>query len=600
MSVRFKVVTLFLVGCGLFLGYLLVDRMVISRKKFATSPFVDKKFVETIERLEKSGAFYVNGRLVGINEEVLGRAAPARGIQEKVRQAVSSGALYSAQGRVVFNPRFCAKANPKKEHIVLRGGFFDRNGVSLTATTVNAKLFLMKREYGFGREFSPVIGHFNAIYGARNLEKELDPYLSGRAHYPVPQDENDPFNPVILGDDVVLTLDSGLQKYGYDLMGKSKGALVVVDVKTGEVLAAVSTPSYDPNTKDRQVWDRVSHDKDDKLYQNRAFSVLYPLGSTFKTVVTIAWLDSAKKGDDRPGFSVLCTGKRNQYHIADEYKEHGHGTVNLEKGFVQSCNPFFSELGVALGPTVADYTEKLGFNSPINLIPQVGSHGYFAATSLAYAFYDYSGSEKTLHAYTKRDFRRNKGIVAQCAIGQNLVSATPLQMALVAAAVANGGMLVNPSVVREIRTARGEKMVESKGLGDGGRRVMREATAAVVRGLMQRVMTDGTGKHVKKLYVENGAHTTEPVGDRPVPVPVAGKTGTAETGRSDRAHSWFIGFAPADNPRVAIAVIAENGGKGGAVAAPKAVEMLARALDVRTGVPGAPTGHVTLARIQEK
>jgi peptidoglycan glycosyltransferase len=579
MSGRFRIVSVLLVAGGLFLGYLLVDRMVVNKKTYATSRYIDKKFVEVVSRLDRAGAFVVDGRLVRINEDVLEEKGFHKGTVEKIRQAVNSGAIHAARGEVVFNSRFCARANPKKEEIVWRGAFLDRNGVALTKTTVSEKLFSVKREYPFGREFSSIIGHFHDIYGTRNLEKELDRYVTGKTHSPIYHDENNPLKRIALGDDVFLTMDSGLQRYGYGLMGETKGAIAVLDARTGEVLAAVSTPSYDPNTKDRQQWNMISDDRIEKLYENRVFSVLYPLGSTFKTVVTVTWLDTSSKGDGRDGFSVFCTGRPNQYKIADEYKEHGHGTVNLEKGLIQSCNPFFSELGVALGPSLYEYAVKFGFNSPINLMPQIEGHTFLATRSLAFSHYEYSGGDKTLHTYTKADFRRNKGVVAQCAIGQNLVSATPVQMAVVAATIANGGRLFNPYVVREIRTARGEKTMTGSGPVAAGGRVMSDSTARTVRDLMRRVMLEGTGKNVKKLYFENGTYTTEPTGPGAVVVHVAGKTGTAETGRDEKAHSWFIGFAPADNPQVAIAVIVENGGKGGAVAAPKAVDMIARALN---------------------
>ncbi len=588
MNGRMKIVALVLVVSGLFVAYLLFDRMVVNNKKYATSRYVDKRFVEVVAGLESDGVFVVNGRLVGIDEDAMGRRKLSRDTAEKVRQAINSGALFGADGKVVFNTQFCAKANPKKEEIVWRGSFFDRSGVPLTKTVINDKFFPTKREYAYGPEFSPLIGHFNAVYGVRNLEKELDPYLAGRAHNPIYHDMSNPFKRIVLGDDVFLTIDSGLQRYGYELMGKMKGAIVVMDVKTGEVIAAVSAPSYDPNTRDRHMWDRVVRDTEDKLYENRAFSVLYPLGSTFKTVVMLTWLDTGHGNEGRRDFSILCNGRRNQYNIADEYKEHGHGTVTLEKGFIQSCNPFFSEIGVSMGPALYDYAVKLGFNNPVNLVPQIEGHKYEATRSLAFSYYENKEGTKTLRTFTKRDFTRNKGIVAQCSIGQNLVAATPLQMAMVAATVANGGRVLNPYVVRQIRTARGERMMVSGGPVVMKDRALGEATAKTARNLMERVMLEGTGKHVKKLYFENGRYTTEPTGPRAVAVHVAGKTGTAETGRDEKAHSWFIGFAPAGNPRLAIAVIAENKGKGGEVAAPMAVDVLARALtglDGRTGGP---------------
>ncbi|HEY3277555.1 MAG TPA: penicillin-binding transpeptidase domain-containing protein [Syntrophorhabdaceae bacterium] len=579
MSWRLRIVAIALVACGFFLGHLLIDRMAINQKKYATSQYIDKRFVELVAGLGNAGAFTVHGRLVGINDEILGQKGLSRVTVEKVRQAVDSGAIYSARGQVAFNRQFCAKANPKKEEIIWRGGFFDRNGIPLARTTGNEKFSTMEREYLRGREFSPVIGHFNPVYGTRNLEKEMDGYLSGRAHDPVFHETDNPLKRIIVGDDITLTLDSDLQKYGYDRMTGAKGAIVVMDVRSGEVLAAVSAPSYDPNAKDRRVWEKVVRDGEEKLYENRAFSVLYPLGSTFKTVVMLAWLDSAGMGDHRHGFSVLCTGRRNAYNIADEYKEHGHGAVGLEKGFIQSCNPFFSELGVLMGPGVYHYAVKLGFMEPINLVPQIEGHGYYAMRSLAYSRYENRNGEMKLVTFSRQDFRRNKGIVAQCAIGQNQVTATPLQMAMVAAAAANGGKLLNPYVVREIRSGRGEVMMAAGEPVVMNDRVMNRETARIAKDLMRRVMTEGTGKKVKKIWYENGRFTTEPAGKNGTVVPVAGKTGTAETGRDELAHSWFIGFAPADNPKYAIAVIAENKGKGGAVAAPMAVDVLARALN---------------------
>jgi len=115
-------------------------------------------------------------------------------------------------------------------------------------------------------------------------------------------------------------------------------------------------------------------------------------------------------------------------------------------------------------------------------------------------------------------------------------------------------------------------------------RVMDQETARIARDLMRRVMAEGTGKGVKKIFCDNGKYITGPGGPNAVPVPVAGKTGTAETGRDEKAHSWFIGFVPADNPKYAIAVIAENKGKGAAVATPLAVDILTQALNNRKTV----------------
>jgi peptidoglycan glycosyltransferase len=388
-----------------------------------------------------------------------------------------------------------------------------------------------------------------------------------------------------LGDDVALTLALPVQMLAYELLGDRKGVVVVVDVRTGEIIAAASTPSFDPNTKERVLWQQAFSDSDKRPYENRAFRALYPPGSTFKTVIASAWIEQEGKfaGSSRKELRVHCNGRKNRYGISDI---HTHGIVDLDTGFAESCNLFFSEAGVTLGPLLLDYARMFGFNRRWDLIPQIKDHGFASLESTAFMWNGNAGGGKGKE-FSDTDFRRNPKLIAQGSIGQNLVSATPLQMAMVAATVANRGVMRTPYIVKEIRTGDG-KVVEFSATTIAGQRVIAEKTALRLKDMMEKVMTMGTGKNVKKVFLEGNRFTIAPQTANGSIVRVAGKTGTAEVGDrnnngqkepNERPHSWFIGFAPADNPRYAIAVIAENQGFGSLAAAPIAVEVLAEAMN---------------------
>jgi peptidoglycan glycosyltransferase len=387
-----------------------------------------------------------------------------------------------------------------------------------------------------------------------------------------------------LGDNVILTIESRLQKYAYEVMGEKKGAVVVLDIRTGEILAAVSTPSFDPATRDQTAWRLVEADKENRPWENRAFDTLYPPGSTFKTVVASTWLDS---GHGEKSYETNCKGSKNKYGISDI---HRHGEVALDSAFVKSCNVFFSEIGVQLGEEIKAKAEQFGFNKPINLFSQDNSINLTAETSLAFSWSEMEGDSKIrkLKSFKEIDYKRNPRIVAQGSIGQNLVVATPLQMAVVALTIANEGKAMNPFIVKEIRTGDGKKIVLQGQPVSTGRPVT-QSTAQRLAKLMGEVMETGTGKNVQPVCFEEGKYVTKPRINCKSPVRIAGKTGTAEVGdrngngvidADEKPHSWFIGFAPADHPRFAVAVIAENQGLGALTAAPIAAQVLAEAMNV--------------------
>lgn len=561
--------------------YFLVDRTIAERDKFLSSRYTNRAVTELMERMIEENVFKIeNGKII-LDEKALTEKHLGGKIEKKVKESLPF--LYVKAGRINFDTMAISIASHSfnKEESALRGRFLDRNGVVLAEGTVspNEKLSKQKRQYTYGPEFYPVIGHSNFIYGKRNLEKEMDEYLSGKNHSPVYRRTSD--FPVEVGDDIVLTIDSRIQRLAYHLMKDKRGAVVVLDVKTGEILGAVSTPSFDPNVKEWDKWRETFKDNDERPYENRAFSVCYPPGSTFKTVVGSAWIE---EDNSEKAYEITCSGKRNKLNISDV---HPHGRVAFNKAFLDSCNQFFGDIGVMLGQKLLDYANKFGFNRDVNLIPQMKNHQFRVEKSLAFSWHDYENGIQEIRTYKSIDFRRNPKIVAQGAIGQNLVGATPLQMALIASTIANKGVLLNPYIIKEIRTGNGKKVLLSSKPVELGRAI-KDKTAEILKGLMVDVMERGTGKNVKKIYFENGKYTTYPGSKSNATVPVAGKTGTAEVGDKngdgviepkEKPHSWFIGFAPAHNPKVAIAVVVENQGFGSLTAAPIAMDVMAEPLN---------------------
>ena len=563
---------------GVFAIYFLFDRMIVHKERYLTASYTDKAFVQLMDTLIADGVFKMNEGEIILDEKTLRDKNIGKKTEERIRNHLAF--LYTRNGKIYFDKQSVSIVNSRAfaEERILRGSFLDRNGVVLARSDVDEKTWKQKRQYPYGPEFYHLIGHWNLTFGKRNLEKELDDYLNGKLHSPVYRKTSDPFKQLQLGDDVILTIDSKIQRLAYSLMYGKKSAVVVLDVRTGEILAAVSAPSFDPNTEERNMWREAFMDEE-RPYENRAFSVPYPPGSTFKTIVASAWLESENSETE---YRTICTGKKNKYGISDI---HVHGREDIAKAYADSCNVFFSEIGVLLGKDLLDYSERFGFNKDINLVPQIRDHSYKAEKSIVFSWNDFRKGKNEVKVFSSIDFKRNPRLVAQGSIGQNLTTATPLQMAMVAATIANKGVLLNPYIIKEIRTGDGKKILFfAKPIEIG--RAAKAKTALEIRRLMEAVMLTGTGKDVKKIYLEDGKCTTSPKNKYDKSLRIAGKTGTAEVGDKngngkidldEKPHSWFIGFAPADNPKVAIAVIAENQGFGSLTAAPIAADILAEA-----------------------
>ena len=342
----------------------------------------------------------------------------------------------------------------------------------------------------------------------------------------------------VKGVDLTLTLDADLQNIVEDQMAGKTGAVVVLDVPTGEILAMASAPGFDPTVfvesarkKDRQL---VLKDHKRPLV-NRAISGVYPAGSVFKTMVGLAGLESRSiKADTR----YYCSG---EFQLGDTtfhcWRKHGHGTVDLEEALKYSCNVFFYRAGLQTGET--------------RIQAMAGAFGLGAKTGILLPN-EASGllpMEEWKRAHGLGAWK--KGDTVNLAIGQGYMLVTPIQMAELGACLGSGGIWRTPMIVRN--DARFAPFAREISLN-------RENLKKILQGMIRVVNDkDATGY---SAHLDN--------------IVAAGKTGTVQT-HLDRAnkkdHAWFVGFAPAEDPKIAISVIAEGAGSGGLAAAPIAREI---------------------------
>lgn len=349
------------------------------------------------------------------------------------------------------------------------------------------------------------------------------------------------------GNSLVLTIDADAQRVAKDALSTACGAAVALDVESGAVLVMASSPTYDPNDVERryeQILAASGPCRDPAPLLNRATAGLFIPGSTFKVITAAAALDSGRytalSEFDDPGY---CTeyGKRVS-NFADQSGPQVWGRVTLAEALQNSINSVFCNIGKELGPQlVLEYAKRFGFYE----LPPLETPDDERRPSGLYArgeLFDPSDP--------------NAVDPGRLAFGQERLLVTPLQMAMVAAGIANDGVVMRPFVVDRILTPDGEILTTT------GREEYRVAiqpeTAAELAAMMELAVQSGTGTAAQIPGVR-----------------VAGKTGTAETGRPGANDVWFIGFAPADAPRYAVAVaLSDQPGTGGALAAPIARSIL--------------------------
>ncbi|MFE9447489.1 peptidoglycan D,D-transpeptidase FtsI family protein [Streptomyces sp. NPDC006739] len=406
-----------------------------------------------------------------------------------------------------------------------------------------------KRTYTNGKLYAAVTGYASQAYAPTQLEGLYADLLKGT------DSRLKTMMDTITGQradpgDVVTTVDPDVQKAGYDALGGKKGGAVAIDPKTGKILAAVSTPSYDPSSLTDAntagaAWQALNADKDKPL-TNRALRQPLPPGSTFKLVVAAAALENGlyKNVDDHTASPNPYTLPGTVRPLANENRSAPCENASIRVALQYSCNNVFGKMAVDLGQDkVRAMAEKFGFNDDHQDIPV-----------RAYASVYPSGMDKAQTGLS--------------GIGQFDVTATPLQMAMVSAAIANGGKLVSPHMVSQITNSGGDVLKNFDDSADS-KEIVSSSTAEQLQSAMQTVVEQGTGTSAKISGVT-----------------VGGKTGTAQHGEnnSQTPFAWFTSFGKSGGKEIAVAVMVEQSNaarsevSGNGLAAPVARAMMEAAL----------------------
>ncbi|MGW2560668.1 peptidoglycan D,D-transpeptidase FtsI family protein [Streptomyces sp. NPDC001514] len=449
-------------------------------------------------------------------------------------------------------------ANSKNRRIQIERYAAERGNIIVDGKPITGSVatsdtdFKYKRTYVDGPMWAPVTGYASQAYDANQIEKLEDGILTGN-------DDRLFFDRTMAmftgdkkkGGNVVTTLNGKAQKAAYEGLGNKKGAVAAIDPRTGAILALASTPSYDPSTfagysaKDEKAWLALERDKD-KPKLNRALRETYPPGSTFKVVTAAAALESGVVTDinaptDTPEPYIIPLSRKPMINHAN-----GCEKASLNKALEVSCNSVFANLGDKVTrDKMVETAEKFGFNNPEIDTPVRASASVY-------------------------DTQMDRGGNALSSIGQFNTAATPLQMAMVTAAIANDGRLMKPYMIDRLEAPNLDEL--SKTEPEEMSRPISEKNAQLLQEMMENVVENGTGGNAK-------------IDD----VTVGGKTGTAQhgVGNSKRPYAWFISYAKTDSGSpVAVAVVVEDSSgtarddiSGGGLAAPIAKKVMQAVLD---------------------
>jgi len=453
--------------------------------------------------------------------------------------------LYQATWQLtgLFRPRFLTfmQAYDRRQfnpaHRIRRGRILDRRGEVLAFSERHGNRVF--RRYPYGPAFAHVVGYSDPKFGASGLEAAATAHLNGVVADSLPAwgalgrrlltRAQSP-----RGQDLGVTLDAELQLLAVRRLGGKQGAVVILDSRDGAIRVLASTPAFDPN---RITADLFRSGRPETLLLNRATQGLYPPGSGFKILTAALALEQGFTGTLSCPADGYATSSRyrkirdHEYYAARRVGKvwKGHGNLDLTTALAKSSNVFFAQLGVGYGHAAFFHNlERFHLNRWIDL---------------------YQGPHDSWSMHTGRApeiARSDKYGLAQASIGQGTILVTPAHMALIAAAVANRGLAMGPHL------AATDSPVPLA-------RFMSAVAARRLAGMLRKVVTEGTGWSIN---IEQPA--------------IAGKTGTAQNPRG-AAHSWFIGFAPAERPALAVAVMVEHGGYGSVTAAPIARDLLVRA-----------------------
>ncbi len=420
----------------------------------------------------------------------------------------------------------------------IRGSILSSDGNVLAQTTVTDTGEEI-REYPYANVFSHVIGY--ASNGKSGLEASANHDLLSSHASVLTQIQDEADQEKTMGDSVVVTLNAQLQSAAYEALGSYNGAIVAMEPDTGKILAMepdtgkilamVSKPDFDPNSIE-EIWDSVVTDSSSSVLLNRATQGLYPPGSTFKILTTLAYM--RQEPSDFRKFQYDCTSKLTVEDVTINcYNNSVHGQEDLKSAFAHSCNTAFSTIGLELdNDEFHSLCEEFLFNKSLPTKLQHSTSRFELDGSSSY------------------------GEVMTTAIGQGNTLVTPLQMAMITSTVANGGIMMKPYYVDRIQTHDGNTVSRTK--PSRYKRLMTTEEARTLSEYMQETVKSGTATALGWYDFT-----------------AAGKTGSAEyvSNGYEGTHSWFVGFSNVDNPDLVVAVIAEDGGTGSETAVPIAAQV---------------------------
>jgi len=475
-----------------------------------------------------------------------------------------SHVAYAADGGATSNVRPVIESQR-----ILRGRILDRNDVVIVdsepAEGFARRTYPLAGVYD-ATAFSHIVGFFSPRYGYSGLERTYDEYLTGERGSAWERLQEQWSGEQRHGNNLKLTLNADLQARVADAIGGRTGSAVVLDPRTGAVLAMVSRPGFDPgqlafdpvaadreaqNLRIGQYWEYLNSDASGQPLLNRAAQGVYPPGSTYKTVTAVGALEHPDQGGPN---SITCPETYTPQPGAPPVVNAVAGLASLtgdpsslERVYAYSCNTAFAQYATRLGPDLmAEVARRFDI-----FRPQDAPETYTPLRDLPAA---------TSLLYVDPGFLNQQRALADTGYGQGQLLVTPTQMAMVAAAIANDGVLMRPYLVQEITTPDGE--VVQRPAPQAIRRTMSEETARIMRADMAAVAAYGFGRSVSDW----------------VPgIAVGGKSGTAEHVPGAPPHAWFIAVAPLDEPRFAVAVMVESGGEGSSVGAQLAGQVLAAA-----------------------
>lgn len=413
------------------------------------------------------------------------------------------------------------------EQNILRGTVTDRNGKILAHSerTDNGQI----RIYNYGNLYTHIIGYSSRTYGKSQLEFYYNKHLTGMSELSA-LDIAGQFADEKTGNTIKLTIDHDLQVTAKKMMGNKNGAVVAINPQNGEILCMYSNPTFNPDSNFlEQNWDNLSSDET-APFLSRATSGLYAPGSIFKTVMLCAAFENGLEDFTVDDKGTIEIGDK----VFENQKQKAYGEIDLKKAYAVSSNVAFMELGRALGADeIRTYAGKFGFgtdNCDIEIPSLKGNFNYKS--------------------------KLPDGEIALMSIGQGETLVTPLQMANMVSTIANNGVNNKPHLVSKVTNQSGMPVETGKSLFSN--RIISEETAKKVKEYMVETVKNGTAANAS---IYNGR--------------VGGKTGTSENELENKEHTWFIGFAPAENPTIAIAVVCEySGGTGSGNAVPVAREII--------------------------